>query len=62
MGYCHYLDKNKKKAIEYLNKCINEFNIVENNRSCFEFYNRANVINKKINVAKKMINLLKESQ
>ena len=62
MGYCHYLDKNKKKAIEYLNKCINEFNIVENNRSCFEFYNRANVINKKINVAKKMINLLKEGQ
>ncbi len=62
MGYCHYLDKNKKKAVEYLNKCINEFNNVEKNHSCFEFYHRANVINKKIKVAQKMINLLTEDQ
>ena len=62
MGYCHYLDKNKEKAVEYLNKCINEFNNVEKNHSCFEFYHRANVINKKIKVAQKMINLLTEGQ
>ena len=60
MGYCHYLNKDKKKAVEYLNKCINEFNNVEKNHSCFEFYHRANVINKKIRVAQKMINLLAE--
>jgi hypothetical protein len=62
MGYCHYLNKNRKTAVEYLNKCINEFNLVEKNHSCFEFYHRANVIKTKINVAKKMIYLLTEGQ
>ena len=58
MGYCYYLNQNKKKAVEYLNKCIEEFNNVEKNPSSFEFYHRSNVINHKINVAKNMINLL----
>lgn len=62
MGYCHYLNQNKKMAVECLNKCINEFNNIQENHYSFEFYHRPNVINQKIKVAMKMINLLKEGQ
>lgn len=58
IGYCYYLQEEKKKAIEYINKCIYEFNNVENNKSPFDFYYRGNNIIKKMNIAKKMLNVL----
>ena len=62
MGYCHFLKNDKKKAIDCLNRCISEFNNIEQNRSPFDFYHRPNVMNQKVNIAKKMINLLSSSQ
>ena len=58
VGYCYYLQEDKKKSIDYLSRCINEFNNVELNHSSFDFYHRPNVINQKVKIAKKMINLL----
>ena len=62
IGYCYYLTKDKRKAVDYLNRCINEFNNIEQNRSPFAFYHRANVMNQKVKIAKSMINLLNPSQ
>ena len=62
MGYCHYLNEDKSKAIDCLSRCINEFNNIEQNRNPFDFYHRPNVINHKIKIAKKMINLLKNKK
>ena len=62
MGYCHFLKEDKKKSIEYLNRCISEFNNVEQNHSPFDFYHRPNAMYKKIQIAKKMLNLLSSSQ
>ena len=62
MGYCHFLNDDKKKAIDCLSRCINEFNNIEQNRSPFDFYHRPNVMNQKVKIAKKMINLLSSSQ
>ena len=58
MGYCHFLNNDKKKAIDFLNRCINEFNNAEQNRNSFDFYYRPNAMNQKVKIAKKMINLL----
>ena len=62
MGYCHFLKDDKRKAIDCLSRCINEFNNIEQNRSPFDFYHRPNVMNKKIKIAKKMIDLLSLSK
>ena len=58
MGYCYYLKEDKKNCVDYLSRCINEFNNSEQNRSSFDFYYRPNVVNQKIRIAKKMIYLL----
>ena len=52
----------KKKAIDCLSRCINEFNNLEQNRSPFDFYHRPNVINQKVRIAKKIISLLTVNQ
>ena len=62
MGYCHFLNDDKKKAIDCLNRCVSEFNNIEQNRSPFDFYHRPNVMNQKVKIAKKMINLLSSNQ
>ena len=62
MGYCHYLNDDKKKAVDYLGRCINEFTNMEQNKSPFDFYYRPNVINDKLKIAKKIINLLTSGQ
>ena len=62
MGYCNYLLDDKKKAIDCLSRCINEFNNLEQNRSPFDFYHRPNVINQKVRIAKKIISLLTVNQ
>ena len=58
MGYCYYLKEDKKNCVDYLSRCINEFNNTEQNRSSFDFYYRPNAVNQKIRIAKKMIYLL----
>ena len=62
MGYCHFVNDNKKMAIEYLNRCVNEFNSVDLTNSPFDFYCRPNALSKKVNVSKRMISLMLENQ
>ena len=62
MGYCHFVNDNKKMAIEYLNRCVNEFNSVDLTNSTFHFYCRPNALSKKVNVAKRMISLMLENE
>ena len=62
MGYCHYLNEDKKKAIDCLCRCINEFNNIEQNHSPFDFYHRPNSISQKIKVAKRMVSLLSSNK
>ena len=62
IGYCYYENKDKRKAFNYLNRCINEFNNIEQNRSPFELYYRANAMNQKVKIAKKIVNLLSSGQ
>lgn len=61
IGYCYYLLEDKKKSIDSLSRCINEFNNIEQNKYPFDFYHRPNAIIKKIKIAKKMINILSVS-
>ena len=61
IGYCYYLLEDKKKSIDSLSRCINEFNNIEQNKYPFDFYHRPNAIIKKIKIAKKMINILSAS-
>ena len=58
IGYCYYLKEDKKNSIDCLSRCINEFNNMDQNHSSFDFYHRSNIINQKVKIAKKMINLL----
>jgi tetratricopeptide (TPR) repeat protein len=62
IGYCYFVIQDKRKAIDYLNRCINEFNNIEQNRSPFDFYHRANIMNQKVKIAKNMIALLNPGQ
>ena len=61
MGYCHFLNDDKEKAVDYLGRCINEFNNIVQNRNPFDFYYRADFLNKKVKIAKNIINLLKSN-
>ena len=62
MGYCHFLNDDKKKAVDYLGRCINEFNNLEPNKSPFDFYYRPNALTQKVKTAKKIINLITSGQ
>ena len=62
MGYCHFLNEDKKKAVDYLGRCINEFNNLEPNKSPFDFYYRPNALTQKVKTAKKIINLITSGQ
>ena len=61
LGYCYFLNDNKIMAMEYLGRCINEFNVVEMNHINCDFYYRPNAISKKINVAERMTSLLSKN-
>ena len=62
MGYCHFLNEDKKKTVDYLWRCINEFNNLEPNKSPFDFYYRPNALTQKVKTAKKIINLITSGQ
>ena len=62
MGYCHFVNDNKKMAMDYLNRCISEFNSVDLTNSPFDFYCRPNVLSKKVNIAKRIISLMLENE
>ena len=58
MGYCHFLNNDKKKAVEYLSRCVNEFSNLEPNKSPFDFYYRPNALTQKVKTARKIINFI----
>jgi len=58
IAYCHFVNKDKDNALEYLNRCVHEFNNISQKNIAPDFYYRPNAINKKITLAKKMINIL----
>ena len=63
IAYCHFVNNDKKNALEYLNRCLHEFNrISEPIIVAADFYYRPNAINKKILLAKKMINILNDNK
>ena len=58
IAYCHFVNKDKNNALEYLNRCVHEFNNISQKNIAPDFYYRPNAIGKKIALAKKMINIL----
>ena len=58
IAYCYYVSKDKKNALDYLNRCVYEFNHIPDKNVAPDFYYRPNAISKKILLAKKMINIL----
>lgn len=58
IAYCHFLSNNRKNATDYLNRCIYEFNNIEQKKISDDFYYRPKIILKKIEMAKKMLNIL----
>ena len=58
IAYCHFVNNDKKNALEYLNRCVHEFNNISQNNIAPDFYYRPNAINNKILLAKKMIDIL----
>ena len=58
MGYCHFLNNDNKKAVEYLSRCVNEFSNLEPNKSPFDFYYRPNALTQKVKTARKIINFI----
>ena len=62
IAYCHFVNNDKKNAIDYLNRCVHEFNSISQANIASDFYYRPNAINKKILLAKKMINILNSNQ
>ena len=58
IAYCHIVNNDKKNALEYLNRCIHEFSYISQKIVAPDFYYRPNAINKKVVLAKKMINIL----
>lgn len=62
IAYCHFINKNKKSALDYLNRCIYEFNNIEQKKIAEDFYYRPNAISKKIQMAKRMVSILNSSK
>ena len=58
IAYCHFVNKDKKNALDYLNRCVYEFNCISRNNIAPDFYYRPKAISNKIELAKKMINIL----
>ncbi len=58
LGCVYYFDNSRNKAIENLNRAINEFNNMTQNSELFDFYKRTDNINNKKVLAQRMIDLL----
>lgn len=61
LGYAYYLRDDKKMALTQLNKCVIEFLSLDKNKCPFDFYFRESIMEKKINIAKKIINYLSDN-
>ena len=62
IAYCHFVNKDKKNALEYLNRCVHEFKNISQKNIASDFYYRPNAINKKFVMAKKMIDILNSNK
>ena len=59
IAYCHFVNNDRKNALEYLNRCVHEFNKnISQTKVAADFYYRPKVINKKVMLANKMIDIL----
>ena len=57
-GCAHFFNGEKAEAVEYLNRCINEYNNVLLQKNTFGFNPDINSINNKISEAKKLLSLI----
>ena len=57
-GCSYYFIKNKNKAIDYLNRCINSFAYKERNDNYFGLMENPETVKKKIETAKKLVKIL----
>ena len=62
VGYCYFLNDDKKNAKNYLDRCIFEINNTFLKSSNLDFYNRPNALKQKMQIAKKMISFIESSQ
>ena len=58
MGICYYHIGNKNYAINCLNECVNGLKMIKNEPTIFDFYKRTEFIDKNIDVAMKMIDVM----
>ena len=58
IAYCHMVNNDKKNALEYLNRCVKEFNDISSHNIASDFYYRPKAISKKVLIAKNLINIL----
>lgn len=58
IAYCHFVNNDWRNALEFLDRCVHEFNNISQKNIAADFYYRPEVINNKILLAKKMINIL----
>ena len=56
IGTAYYFNKNRKRAVEYLNQCIRAFRVFDNEKKTFNVITRKEIIAKKVKVAKYLIN------
>ena len=58
LGCAYFFDNNKNGAIENLNKCINCYRNVVQNKNTLDFYKRPGIIETKVNLADKLLRQL----
>ena len=58
IAYCHMVNNDKKNALEYLNRCVKEFNDISSHNIASDFYYRPKAVSKKVLIAKNLINIL----
>ena len=61
-GTAYFFEGKKKESAEYLNKCINEYNILLANNSALHNYENHNEIIKKKDIAKKILDELSKEE
>ena len=61
-GTAYFFEGKKKESAEYLNKCINEYNILLANNSALHNYENQNEIIKKKDIAKKILDELSKEE
>lgn len=58
IAYSYFVNNDHKNALDYLERCVHEFNSIAEKKIAADFYYRPKAINKKILLAKHMLNIL----